>query len=185
MNDSIRLAAAPLERVAMLIAPDLKAHVLSQLLAEPRFRTRILGLAAERLGRVSDAGHKAGQVLAMTSEDLQALAWRAGAVWHGRAVARIIDGESRRRLADHMGLDTLRLALEGLAVVPVEERVDLSVAAIIDAMPAMGAACLAAWSVVQPLSVARRLDLIRPNAAPTAAHLAWGPPLIEWVIDRT
>ena len=184
MIDADRLVSAAPERLAPLFAPGVPAPLCGRLLGEPRFRDRLLALAADRLGTVSDVDAGGEALLALGPNDLRRFVMRVGAAWFGASVARMVDGESRRRLATRLDPDLLRYAIAARDAVPVPPEPLSDPDALADAIPRAGAAALAAWCAVQPQAVSRRLDLIRPAAEVAAVHLAMGPAVVGWVLEH-
>lgn len=184
MNDLQRVGTASPERTADLLGHGVSATLVEKLTGAPRLQGRLAALLVSRLGDLGRLDDRQVSVLAMTPDALRELAVRAGAVWNAGAVARIIDGATRRALTARLGDDAYGLALSGRRLAPPDGPVDLTFAAIADAAPIEGAACLAAWCDIQPSPIAARLTLVGPKAAPMAGHRTWGPAIIDWLLDR-
>jgi hypothetical protein len=107
---------------------------------------------------------------------------RAGAVWHAPAIALVVDASARRRLIASLGPDVYSIALEGRSLAPVDAIVPPDDWA--EAAMRHGASCWSAWCALQPPSVASRLALLGRNGLPERIHEAFGPAIVDWLLDR-
>lgn len=173
------LETASTERIAKGLGCGISASLVETLKAEPRFRGRLAELLASRLQKIESVNQAQAGMLAKRSEALADLAMKAGVIWHARALVRIIDGASRRRLVTQWGERTIDLALRHAQLSPKLVPDHMTAEAISDAAPGEGAACLAAWVNLQPAAVAVRLMLLAPEAQPLSKHMDFGPPIID------
>jgi hypothetical protein len=174
---------APQSRIAELLGHGVSQAFVDRLRGTPRLNARLAALIAEQLGEVGNLTMEQRTALTLTQEAMAGLAAQAGAVWQAGAIARIIDGATRRALIGLLGEDTYRLALDGLPLAAAEMP-NQSPEAIAGAAPGDGAACFTAWCDAQPPALAGRLALVRPMAAVTPAHRASGPAVIDWLLGR-
>ena len=173
------LEMAPTAGIARGLGCGISASLVETLKAEPRFRGRLAELLASRLQKIESLDQVQAGMLAKRSEALADLTMKAGVIWHARALVRIIDGASRRRLVTRWGERTIDLALRHVHLSPKLVPDHMTADAISDAAPREGAACLAAWINLQPAAVAARLMLLVPEAQPLSKHTDFGPPIIE------
>lgn len=178
------LRAAPHDRLAALLGHGVSSALIGRLVGSARLRTRLAGLISSRLGDLGELDRHQVSALAMTPDGLLDLSTRAGVVWNGAAIARIIDGASRRALLVALGEHRYSLALAGLGLAQPGATLDPSPDGIVAAVAADGAACLAAWCEAQPATVAGRLRLIRPDGSPGTAHAMSGPAIVAWLLER-
>lgn len=108
---------------------------------------------------------------------LCAMAQRAGAVWHARAICRVVQAPERAALAAEVGGGALAFA-RAHREAAVATRVPPELGA---AIRADGLACLHAWAMQLHPGIAARLALRLPEMAGTLdpAHHAHGPGLIR------
>ncbi|PRD41753.1 hypothetical protein C5748_20040 [Phyllobacterium phragmitis] len=138
------------------------------LMKEPRFTARLANLfrchydlheTAEREGEEEDRA-----IAALSRQELEGLAARAGIVLHARDFLREIRGPVLASLGERFGADALEdarrhadLACERPKAVDLD---GLEVAVRLD-----GQACLAGWIAALPAPLARRVRLKWPNDA--------------------
>ena len=158
------------------------AETVGRLLDSDRFGRRLRHLIEDRLEPLPGAPSiSQAAVLAMDEPALDGLALRAGAVWHGRAMARAVDGQSVRAQVAAIGaeLRALGLAQGWLRGPPSTDAMpeDLALAVRRD-----GLACLHAWCREQPPAVGQRVALCLPPPLPLpsqdAGHHAAGPRIV-------
>ncbi len=166
------------DRLAAWLGHGVSAALVAHMMAIPRLARRCDRIVDERLGPASPSATQA-LALALDPPGLAALVWRAGVVWHARAIAAVIDGREVRALAERLGPDIRRLALRFVAVAPagiepvVIQRFDETA---LDS----GAACLETWCDAQPPAVGQRLALRLPPALPLSPmHRASGPQIVD------
>ena len=182
MNDAERIRMASANDVAALLGGGLPGELVEMLAASPRFAPRLHAAAQARLGELSAPEPAA---LALTPAGLSDIVRRAGAVWHAAAIALVIDTSARRHLMASLGPDVYAIALEGRGLAPPAEAVvapdqdDWAVAAA-----SHGACCWSAWRTLQRPAVASRLALLGCNVLPERIHEAFGPAIIDRLLDR-
>lgn len=184
MSDVPLLRSAPHDRVAALVGHGVSAALVGRVVRSPRLEARLASLVAARLGPLGVVDRGGAAVLAMTSDEQLQLAGSAGAVWHGDAIARIIDGPSHQTLLTGLGQHRYGAALAGRHLAPVKNPVDRSPELLLQAVAADGAACFAAWCDAQPAALAGRLRLVHPEASVEAAHRTFGPTIVTWLLER-
>ncbi len=184
MSDLPLLRAAPHDRIAALVGHGVSAALVSRVVRSPRLEARLASLVAARLGRLDDVDRSGAAVLAMTPDAWHDLARSAGAVWHGDAIARVIDGPSHQALVTGLGQSGYARALAGRHLTQVTSPADCSLELLLQAVAADGAACFAAWCDAQPPALAGRLRLVRPAAAVDAVHRTSGPTIVAWLLER-
>ena len=184
MNDAERIRVASANDVAALLGGGLLGELVEMLAASPRFAPRLHAATQRRLGELR-APKPAVAALALTPAGLSDMVRRAGAVWHAAAIARVIDTSARRHLMASLGPDVYATALEGRGLAPPAEAVappdrgDWAAAAASD-----GACCWSAWRTLQLPAVASRLALLGCNVLPARIHQAFGPAIVDWLLDR-
>jgi hypothetical protein len=153
---------------APLIAPGLHAETVQRLLASPRLARRASRLLADRLG--------CGGVAALEPVDLalasapcavlEAVALRAGAIWHARRVRAIVLGADIALLCRRLGDATRNAALRHAALAPLEgNSPDIDDAGgLPDDIVRDGAHCMSAWIDTLPDWAASRVRLKFPGA---------------------
>jgi hypothetical protein len=153
---------------APLIAPGLRAETAQRLLASPRLARRASRLLADRLG-CGDAATLEPVDLALASAPravLEAVALRAGAVWHARRVRAIVLGADIALLCTRLGDATRNAALRHGALAPLKgNSPDIDGAGgngaggLPDDILRDGTHCLSAWIDALPDWVASRVRL--------------------------
>lgn len=189
MIDLTLLRNAHHDRIAALLQHGVSTALVGRLIHSERLQMRLAEFVSAQLGELDALDGTQAAVLAMSPDAMADLAMRAGAIWHARAIARIIDGPSRRALLALLGEDRYRLALEGLDLVGLDlaapaTDIDRTPETIAKSVEADGAACLAAWCEAQPPRIANRLALLRPAGSPATIHKASGPVIIAWLLER-
>ncbi len=184
MNDRQRVLAAPADRIAALFGHGFSPGLAADLAASARFETRFADAAVRRLGDLPPLAPDQSAALALAPDDLRDLVLRAGAVFHAAALARVIDGATRRNLTASLGSDVYVAALEGRGLAPPGAPADEPPDDLPAAVSSDGEACWAAWRERQPAPVGSRLVLFGPRAAPKAAHKTYGPSIVSWLLDR-
>ncbi len=184
MNDRQRVLAAPADRIAALFGHGFSPGLAADLAASARFATRFADAAVRRLGDLPPLAPDQSAALALAPDDLRDLVLRAGAVFHAAALARVIDGATRRNLTASLGSDVYVAALEGRGLAPPGAPADEPPDDLPAAVSSDGEACWAAWRERQPAPVGSRLVLFGPRAAPKAAHKTYGPSIVSWLLDR-
>jgi hypothetical protein len=185
MNDIERIRVASANDLAALFEGGLQGELIEMLAASPRFAPRLHAATERRLGELSAPEPAAVAALALTPAGLSDIVRRAGAVWYAAAIARIVDTSARRHLMAALGSDVYAIALEGRGLAPPAEAVvppdrdDWAAAAMRD-----GACCWSAWRMLQLPAVASRLALVGCNVLPARIHEAFGPAIIDWLLDR-
>jgi hypothetical protein len=182
VTDVALVRAASHERLASVLGYGVSADLVGRLAQSSRLRMRLTSLIASRMGKIGELDREQARILAMSPDQLTDLSMRAGAVWHAAAILRIVDGVSRRILVARLGEKNYQLGLAFRSLQPPGTTLDRAPGEIAQAVPADGAACLAAWCESQPPAVAGRLRLTRPAASPEPAHLTWGPPIIAGLL---
>jgi hypothetical protein len=176
--DHLLLKTAPSDRLAAVLACGVSAATMDRLAQISRLQARMIELISARLGDVGDLTPDQARALAMTPDELVDLSARAGIIWYGGAIARMIDKASRQSLVSLLGEAAYGLALACVDLRPPGIALDLTPENIAKAAPLDGAACLAAWCASQSHAVSRRLQLTIPAATPQSVHAAWGPKII-------
>lgn len=184
MNDLLLLRAAPHDRIAALVGHGVSAALVGRMVRSARLEARLSSLVAARLGPLGDVDAGGAAVLAMTADERLDLAGRAGAVWHGAAIARVIDTPSHQALVTGLGGDGYGAALAGRHLAQVTAFPDLSPEAILRAVARDGIACFAAWCDTRSPALADRLRLVGPAAPAEAVHRASGPAIVAWLLER-
>ena len=184
MTDSEALAGTALpSHLAAVLGPGLSETVAARLQGIERLRPRLDQILAARLGAVTEPDAVQAQVMGMDTSSLARLASEAGAVWHAAAIARLLDGEAVRALVPLIGKGLWTVALRGYTLSgPATASTPEEIAS---AIPADGAACLAAWCEAQPPPVAGRVGLRWAPSVPVtpgAAHRERGPAILAWLV---
>lgn len=165
-------------RLADWLGHGIDVDLVSRMMAVPRLQARCSLLIDRRLGVVQAS---AEQALALSLDGLGVvgLMQQAGAVWHGRAIIRVIDGADVRSLVREIGPGLRMLAIRHAALAPPE--IEPREAGALPAFIAEdGLRCVIAWCVAQPGPVGRRLLLRLPHVAePDATHRAAGPAIVD------
>jgi hypothetical protein len=177
------------DRIAALLQHGVSTALVGRLIHTERLQMRLAEFVSAQLGELDALDGIQASVLAMSADAMADLAMRAGAIWHARAIARIIDTPSRRALLALLGDDRYRIALESLNLDSLDlaaltTDIDRTPEAIAKSVETDGAACLAAWCEAQPPQIANRLALLKPAGSPTAIHKASGPVIIAWLLER-
>jgi hypothetical protein len=178
MIDPSFLGTIPSDRLANVLGCGVSAATMDRLAQLPRLQGRLIDLISARLGNVGVLTLGQARALAMNPNELTDLSARAGAIWYGGAIARIIDKTSRQSLVALLGEAAYGLALACVDLRPPGITLDLTSENIAKAVPVDGAACLAAWCAAQSDAVSRRLQLTMPVATLGSVHAAWGPKII-------
>jgi hypothetical protein len=176
--DRCLLKTVPSDRLASILGCGVSVATMERLAQMPRLQARLTELISARLGDVSDLTPDQARALAMNPDELADLSARAGIIWYGGAIARIIDKASRQSLVALLGAAAYGLALACVDLQPPGIALDLTPENIAKAVPIDGAACLAAWCACQSHSVSRRLQLTIPAATSESVHAVWGPKII-------
>jgi hypothetical protein len=164
-------------RVAPLIAPGLRAETAQQLLASPRLAGRASALLADRLG-CGDSTALEPVDLALACAPgavLEAVALRAGAVWHARRVRALVLGADIALLCTRLGEATRNSALRHAVLAPIETNSSDTAPAddadgLADDIARDGARCMSAWIDALPDWAASRVRLKFPGATePTSS----------------
>lgn len=144
-----------------------------------RFAVRFHAAVRERLGPPPAALPDQAAVLAMDASALDGLALRAGAAWHGRAMAQAVDGASVRALVGAIGPELHRVGLAHGARRPATGAALPAPDRIVTALEEDGYACLLSWCLAQPASVGQEVALrLPPHPAPGDEHRASGPGIV-------
>jgi hypothetical protein len=154
------------DRMAVCFRTVGGAGLPERLTTEPRFAARLAGVLHRHydLAEADDGGvAPADQVLAALSRDqLERLAARAGVILRAREFLREIRGPVLAALAERFGADALEDARRH-----VDLAGDRPQAVDLDGLEAAvnldGEACLAAWIAALPAPLSRRLRLKWPN----------------------
>lgn len=183
MKDVERLRAAAPGDLAAVLGRGVPADLAGILAGSHRFADRLVEAAAGRIEDPDSLDPRQAAVLALAPAAVRGLVRRAGAVWHARALARVVDGAALRDLAAALGPGTYAVALEERGLAPPAEANPAFTGDLIEAVSADGAACWGAWVARQPRPVAVRLALLGGGAPPGAAHAAFGPPIVDRLLD--
>lgn len=153
--------------------PALREEQVGLLLGNPRVQRRLLGMVAARQGwaEADDGplGDVPGAALARAPRAaIEAAAAMAGAVWHARAIRRVIATRDVEHLQSQIGADTRSFALANiaLAVAPPEQA---SAEPLAQRISAAASLCLAAWLAALPAGLQR---LAVPKLPPSALSAA-------------
>jgi hypothetical protein len=184
MNDVERIRAAPTDRVAALLGHGFPGRLVEKLAEMPRFAPRLQAAVASRLGDLPPIDARQIVALALDEDGLRRITLRAGAVWHAAALARLVDGAARRGAIASLGPDAYALALESRALGSSGGSADLPQGDLAGAAAVDGECCWAAWCAMQPAPLKSRLSLLARDVSPLAAHMAFGPAIIGWLLDR-
>ncbi len=174
------LAPAQLGAALGSALPD---ALLARLLASRRIEARLAALLARRrrLPAWSEAALPRPIMAAalLAAAEPERLAGLVGAVFHGRAIARVILASERRALAEALGPEAHALAVRHATLAaPAAEGVE-TLADLLAAARQDGQACLAAWVETLPPVLAERLVWRLPRAAAILPlHATLGPPIV-------
>jgi hypothetical protein len=154
-------------RAAPLIVPGLLPETARRLLSSPRTASRASQLLAHQLGRGDPAALDPADaaLLAAGIARLEALAARAGSVWHAKRVRALILSAEIAALTTRFGAPARDAALRHIALAggPDGGSDDLHADIARD-----GVRCIAAWIGTLPAWVAMRMWLIWPDDVPPA-----------------
>jgi hypothetical protein len=178
MTDGSLLKTVSSDKLAAVLGHGVTAAMIDRLAQIPRLQARMTELIFARLGDVGELTLDQARALAMSSDELADLSARAGVIWYGGAIARIIEKASRQSLVELLGEENYGVALACIDLQPLGVALDLTPENIAKAVPIDGAACLAAWCESQGRAVSRRLQLTIPAAMPKPVHAIWGPRII-------
>lgn len=173
--------------VAGWLGNGLPPRLVSRLLALPRFGSRLAGIVDNSIGAMPDQPSPAqAAAMALDGWALHGLALRIGAVWYAQFFARLIDGASVRALVAAIGPELRRIALSHRDLAPTPEAGDApDIATMAEAMEGAGLACLRAWCLRQPRSVALRLELRLPPGQPDPeTDEGPGPAIVETLLQE-
>lgn len=161
-GDTARLRdATDLALGALLSLP---APLVPRLRACARTAAGLEAAGLARLGTPAATGAVQGRVLGLDRAGVARLALCAGAVWHARAVLRLLDGAALRAFVAEAGEAPRAAALRWHAMAGgADTDGPLGAAVARD-----GWRCLRAWCEAQPAAVSRRVALCMPDgvAAP-------------------
>ena len=169
------------DRVAALLGHGTSGGLASRLLASRRLAARLDEVLQQRLGPLPALDAAQARALELDAQGWSLLQQRAGAVWHGNAIAMVVDGRELRALLAEIGEDLRGWALRGRPLAPVAGTV--AVAEIAAAIPAAGAGCLAAWCAAQPDSVRARIELRLAADLPAAGGVDGGA-VVGWLLSQ-
>ncbi len=170
------------ERLAPLLAPGLSSGLAGRLLLSPRLAPRLPRLLEELLGSpalaLADLPEGETRLAQASGEVLARAARLAGAVWHARRIRALLLAADVAAFCRTHGGATRRAALRH-GDLAADEPGD---APLDTAIPADGAALLAAWREALPAPlppwVALRLPL-EVDAEPGKAHRERGPLILS------
>lgn len=162
-----RFVEAPLSFVAprQLAAclGDAPAELREQVLAQPRFRARLLVLLLARhqlqpLSEITVPDATTMSVLELSPLAFSRLPRLCGAIWHAATLAREVRAPAQQALRQALGSE---LYSQALAHRELAGAADLlrEPAALVQAIDQDGAACVAAWAQAQPAPLQRWLAL--------------------------
>ena len=178
MNDAATAWAHP-QRLAEWLGHGVDVDLVGRMMLVPRLQARCGVLINRRLGDVVQASAAQNLALSLDGLGVAGLVQQAGAVWHGRAIIRVIDGVEVRSLVSEIGPGLRMLAIRHAALAPPEAgpRTGETLAAFI---AHDGLCCVIAWCLAQPGAVGRLLLLRLPHVAePDAKHRTSGPPILD------
>lgn len=165
--------------VAAWLGHGLPASVVKRLMAVPRFAGRVSGLIEARMGELPPQLEPTqAALLEMDRWALTGLALRAGAVWYGRLIAKMIDGASVRALVSEIGPQLRTTGLQRRDLAPDIQAEDLEL--LSQGLERQGMGCIKAWAMQQAPGIAMRLELRLPRR-PMASdeHAQFGPAIID------
>ncbi len=159
-------------RLAMLLPEGLPAGFHERLLASGRLRVRLSTLLAERfeLSPLSsdDLATPEGRFAQLEGKDLESALRRIGAIWHARAIRKIVMAEPLRKLIETLDRDNHRAALSCVDLAPEAAGEDVEAPDVDTLMTWIerdAKIAVNAWCRHQPASLAARLTLKLPPCA--------------------
>jgi hypothetical protein len=159
-------------------------QLVGRMVGFPRLDAHLRRLVDSRLGVPAPTPSQA-TALGLDELGLYGLAHQAGAAWHGRSVARAIDGPAVRALVAAIGPALRLFAIRHALLVPGDPLIEApDPGNLPDAIAGDGLRCLVAWAAEQPEPVGRRILLRLPVAPePEPAHRAAGPGLVDTLLE--
>jgi len=156
----------------------LPIKMTKHLAGSDRFALRFEAAVEDWLGPLPVLSSDGAALMALDPDAIEALALRAGAIWHGRAMSQAIGGSAVRALVGAIGVELRQLGLaQGWR--RQSARAALDPERIAADLHQDGLACLHAWCLAQPPPLGRRVALRLPSLPePSDEHLAIGPGIV-------
>lgn len=183
------------ERLSGLLPDGLPAGFRDRLQGSARLRLRLSTLIARRFAlepvAPDDLATPEGRFVRLDGEDLQNAVRRVGAIWHARALRRVILKDELAKLVEHLGRDNHRAALRFIDLAPENEADDEGEAPDLDGLMGRieraGLASVNGWCRHQPAALAARLKLKLPpcpevDGEPEGGHRCRGPMIVDRVV---
>jgi YOP proteins translocation protein K (YscK) len=172
------------QRFAKSIGHGISDELVNHMLDNPRLKRRCMELVEARFGQAAPSPVQAA-MLALDRSGLKALALRAGAVWHGCSIVRLIDGAAIRELVAVIGPQLRLCAIRHFTLAP-EVSETIPVSALPEAIAVAGRHCLSAWCSAQATAIARRMALRLPTDEPAQEpYLLFGPGIVDVLLTSS
>lgn len=168
-------------RVAALLGHGMSEDLAARLLASSRLAARLDGVLQHRLGPLPALDAAQARALDLDAPGWALLQRQAGAVWHGNAIAAVVNGDALRELVAEIGEGLRAWALRGRAL--AQPAGAAAVADLAAAIPSAGAMCVAAWCAAQPSPVRARVALRLPEELPVAEGPE-GAAVVAWLLGQ-
>ncbi len=158
---------------------DLPAALAGALRRCPRTAGGLQEALRHRLGVLPDELDAAAQrVLGLDGDGLRRLSLRAGAVWHARAVLRLLDGAALRAFVAAVGEAPRAAALRWHELAGADPAAEGD--PLVARMERDGWRCLHAWCTAQPPAVTRRaLPSLPAGIVPMGADAPRGARIVD------
>jgi hypothetical protein len=141
-----------------------------------------MDLVGNRLGSPSPSATQSA-ALSLDSAGLTRLAGYAGAIWHAKAIVRLIDGIAVRNLIAAIGGELRSFAINNVVLAPPVEG-ETTTEAIPEDIRLDGNRCLAAWCAARPIAVGTRVALrLADDTPPEQTHRTFGPAIIDSALE--
>ena len=182
-------SGVPADRLSALLAPDLPPAVISQMLAQPRFATRLSRMMLSRLDLALPPEISPDlRFAAITASEMGSAICAVGGIWHHHMVRQVIAKATLQSLIDAISLKAYHAALANadLAVTPTGIP---AIANLVCSIQRIGRVCVDAWleTLDAPVAELVRLKLPEPPAEKTETtddHRRFGPAIIQRVANR-
>lgn len=189
------------ERLDKLLPDGLPQTFRDRLRTSTRLRLRLSALLSRRLSlpacTAEDLAAPEGRFAQLEGDDLAGALRQIGAIWHARAIRRVILAEPLRQLVERLGRDNHRAALRFIDLAPDPDAGDdrdvpdggdaPDVDALLSSIERDGLIALNAWCRRQPAALALRLHLKLPpcpeaDDEPPAGHRERGVAIVDRVM---
>lgn len=188
------------DRIGRLLPEGLPVSFRDRLQASPRLRLRLSALLARRYQletcNAADLATPEGCFAQLEGEELMSAVRCVGAIWHARAIRKVILTEPLRRLIERLGRNNHRAALRFIDLSPDDndpnegadsDHATPDIEALLNKIERDGLIAVNAWRRHQPVALAERLRLKLPPGSdvddePPASHRDHGLMIVDRVV---